>query len=346
MLEVRPLSLVRKSWLPALLLCTALASCTEVNDHSPPAFTIEAIGAVQEESIEAIRTSLQSNMPRILTGLGLEELPQFVVKVWRDPNEFRSVYESGGGVGGVTEGYINTVSREVRVLENANVSQVAVHEFAHLAMLEINPTIAANPFWLWESVVLYLDGSGSPDTTKLTCITDQGMPTLAELNPQSSSIKVYRFGYLITEFILESWGQAGLLSLIQTNGDTEESIGIAQNQFERDLHEYLLKTYDFGSGDQPMKRSELLETFSGNTLVNAEFGQSTFMSADGTFSFRSNGVVALQGKWFASDRDQVCLDLGAAAPRCSSWYQESESVYLLESASDCVYQRWTLVQGN
>ena len=136
----------------ALLVCLTLMSCShgQYANQTSSAFSIVVVGSVQDDSISAIEDSLTRHIPRVSAYLGIAQMPHYVVKVWEDPAKFRSVFENEGGRGGVSQGYVNVNrrKREVRVLDHQGVESVAVHEATHLAISQLNPTIAASAFWL------------------------------------------------------------------------------------------------------------------------------------------------------------------------------------------------------
>jgi len=326
------------------LLLQACVEEREANQLSPN-FTIQVIGAVEEDSIRAIRDALEGSIPRITEELGMTEFPSFVVKVWSDPNEFSSAFAGEGGQGGVDRGYVNTIESEIRVLNGEDVEQIVVHEFAHLATLAVNPTLAQNPIWLWESLALYLDDSGPPDTKTLTCVSESNALSLDDLS-RPGAAKVYHVGYFIVDYVLATWDRTALIRLIENNGNIEKSLGIDQEQFERGLHSSLLACHQFGPQKTPMRREQILNDFAGNTLTNENSGFSALLSLDGILYFGANGAVQAKGYWGVSDTAQLCLKLGGDQPRCSVWYQENMAVYLLQSSSDCVLQRWRLSTGD
>ncbi|MGI9205690.1 MAG: hypothetical protein ACR2Q3_16865 [Woeseiaceae bacterium] len=311
-----------------------------------PPLSVVAVGDVNDVTVSGIEEALAANLPRIMRELNVIDTPLFVVKVWSDPAEFKAVFESEGGRGGVTRGYVNTEQMEIRLLDGADVEEVAVHEVVHIVMLAVNPTIAANPFWLWEAVALYVDGSGPPDTELLSCISSEGGPSLTELNEYPGNSIIFRMGYLLADYVIENWGQMALRSLIESNGDIETVLGIGQEQFERDWLEYVLATYEFQRTAGSMTESELVDRFSGNTLANKQVDQSTFLAADGNFYYGRQGFVQAKGRWYASDSDEICLEFGSGKPRCSRWYENGSSTYRLASRSDCVFQDWELILGD
>ena len=330
------------------LLCLAVLILT-----SPPAtanegsqrFAFVRIGDVPETSIARINRALEANYDRILSDLDVESLPVTTVRIWSDQAAFRKAFEDGGGSGGVAQGYVNTESMELRLLDGPGVEAVAVHEFAHRVTLSVNPTIAANPFWLWESVALFEDGSGPPDTLQLSCISAEGGPSLAELNQYPGSTKVFRMGYLLAEYITERWGRSGLLALIRNNGRIEPSLGIREQAFERDWLEHVLARYDFAAPGPAMTQERLIAEFAGNTLSNHTLNLSVYMAADGSLIYGSQGAAQLTGRWSATADHEICLELGGAR-RCSRWFRSKQETYLLASNSDCVFQEWILEPGD
>ena len=329
------------------LLCLAVLSLTCLQASAAEGsqrFEFIRIGEVPQESIASVSRALEANYDRILSDLGVGSLPATTVKIWSDRAAFKQEFENGGGRGGVADGYVNTESMELRLLDGPEVASVAIHEFAHRVTLAVNPTIAANPFWLWESVALFEDGSGPPDTRELSCISAEGGPSLAELNQYPGSTKVFRMGYLLAEFIIERWGRGVLISLIRNNGRIEETLGITEKTFEESWLEHVLARYEFSSPGPAMIQEELIADFSGNTLSNKAINQSVFMAQDGTLSYGSHGAVQFTGRWSATEENEICLELGGVT-RCSRWYRSNQETYLLASNSDCVFQEWILVPG-
>ena len=84
----------------------------------------------------------------------------------------------------------------------ANGVTAIVHEFAHCASLRVNPSIANNPRWLWESVALYEAGQ-IRDPRTLPYLTGHRPPALADLN-RIENTAIYEVGGLIGEFIVET----------------------------------------------------------------------------------------------------------------------------------------------
>ena len=93
-----------------------------------------------------------------------------------------------------------------------------VHEFAHCVSLHVNPRIANNPRWLWESVAIY-ESRQAVDLRTIDYMRALSPPPFATLSGFDNT-RVYDVGYSIAEFIVSRWGQRGLRDLVAANGDT------------------------------------------------------------------------------------------------------------------------------
>ena len=59
--------------------------------------------------------------------------------------------------------------------------------------------------------------------------------------------KMNRFGNLLAEFVIDTWSYEGLISLIETNANTQESLNISQGEFEQQWLNHLNSRYDFSA---------------------------------------------------------------------------------------------------
>ena len=71
---------------------------------------------------------------------------------------------------------------------------------------------------------------------------DQNPPSLKELN-EIINPKIYEVGYFIVQFIVETQGTAALKSLIQNNGDLEDTLDIDDEEFTKQWFAFLKKKY-------------------------------------------------------------------------------------------------------
>ena len=69
-------------------------------------------------------------------------------------------------------------------------------------------------------------------------------PTLAQLNAEiTSNHQVYEVGYVLGEFIVETWGPDGLIRLVQLSGDVAVAYGVSVEEFEARWYGFLRAKY-------------------------------------------------------------------------------------------------------
>ena len=135
--------------------------------------------------------------------------------------------------------------RSVRLARNNCIAS----RIAHLVTLALNPTFNNNPRWLWEATAIYESKRPQvPEISDLKCITHNSVPTLSSLNEHPFNI--YKVGFFLVEFIETTWGRDTLLALVKFDGDTQEALGISENDFEQRWLEFLRKNYHLNSTDQ------------------------------------------------------------------------------------------------
>ncbi|MCK5146999.1 hypothetical protein KAR48_09605 [bacterium] len=188
---------------------------------------------------------LEANYARILVSLEVENLPQIKVKAWSNQATFyeeMAVAFNGLVYQGAT-GYLNGM-HEIRLLYPYVNEMTFVHEFVHVVSLAVNPTISNNPRWLWEAVAIY--GSGDfTNPANLSYIRNGAYPTLNELNTDfnNSNHYIYQLGYVIAEYIVETWGQPTLVELIRQNGNVDGVLEMTETEFETRLYNYITEKY-------------------------------------------------------------------------------------------------------
>lgn len=204
-------------------------------------FEVRMYDGVTTNKGERVLKALEVDYDRILEFLEIKKMPKVVVNIYKGPDFFEVVKQDLGIQYTGAYGYVNG-EQQVVVRNSAN-SWVAVHEFIHIVSLEVNPRITNNPRWLWETVPIYLNNEfyhpfRSPG------IRDKNYPTLRELNQFDFSPNgIYFLGYLIGEFIYNEWGSAGFIDLIKSNGDTQEVLGLSEEEFEKILYSYIDEKY-------------------------------------------------------------------------------------------------------
>jgi hypothetical protein len=119
-----------------------------------------------------------------------------------------------------------------------------VHEFAHCVSLHVNPRIANNPRWYWESVAIY-EARQQVDLRTVPYMAALAPPPFATLNAIENT-RVYDVGYSIAEFAVSRWGTTALARLLGTTGDTAAAFGIPLEEFERDWFAFVRERYSLG----------------------------------------------------------------------------------------------------
>ena len=194
--------------------------------------------------IEPVIDYLEDNYSRIIDDLKLTSMPGVKVKIWEDVNDFMITMEETLGVQYPgAYGYVTGIN-ELRVLYRVDVKNIILHEFVHVACLNINDTFANNPRWLWETVAVYESGDFI-HPNQLSYMVEGDYPSLFELNNDynTGNRKMYELGYVIGEFIVETWGRDSLVQLIENNGDIQLVLDISESEFENQMYEFIENRY-------------------------------------------------------------------------------------------------------
>jgi len=199
---------------------------------------------LDDNNVQEIADSLEKSYPRIKTHLQSEELPMVNVQLYVDGAALNKANPNipSWAVGLATSvSQIHIVSPNNTQQDYQNMIRNIIHEFAHCVSMKINPTIANNPRWLWETVADY-EGNLPWDPKMLQYLVDQKPPSLNELN-QFSNTRIYEVGHFIGQYIQESKGAAGFKALILNNGSIRDTFGMSDEEFTRTWFEYVKKRY-------------------------------------------------------------------------------------------------------
>jgi hypothetical protein len=199
-------------------------------------------GTTPAATLRAAADRLEAEYPRILSELSLGSLPVITVRVWQDEATYFNELTRYFGVRYQASGYI-TGPTELRVLAVANLPVNVVHEFIHAASMAVNPQIANNPRWFWETVALYENGE-LVDPRRVEFLVRGAFPTLQQMNVDpNGGTQIYQVGYVLGEFIVQRWGRAAFLQLIQTNADLPGVLGVSAAEFEAAWQSYVRQRY-------------------------------------------------------------------------------------------------------
>jgi hypothetical protein len=216
--------------------------------HSSAHFTFR-YAPLDAASVAATAASVEAHHARILGDLGLAEMPPVMVTLYPDRESFRAaVVPLIGNVPAFASGLV-TGPGDIHVLSPnlasawsyANGVVAVVHEFAHCASMRVNPDIANNPRWLWETVALYEAGQ-IVDPRTLPYMAAHRPPALADLD-RIENTAIYEVGGLIGQFIVETRGRAALRELVRTGGALPAVLGVDQTVFVSQWMEYLERRY-------------------------------------------------------------------------------------------------------
>lgn len=157
-------------------------------------------------------------------------MPRLTIRLWaanRSGDWFSTMGSSLGTVYQGATGYL-WGEGEMRLLFNPESPTEVVHEYAHLVSMQVNPTIPNNPRWLWEAIATYEAGQlDHPGSWPPGALSFPGFPALNQFN----SALPYRWGYLISEAVIQRWGDGGYLALMEANGRVQETLGISESEF-------------------------------------------------------------------------------------------------------------------
>ena len=181
--------------------------------------------AIDGSSIATTATALERDYARITAELAVRTTPRVHVFLYPtrealqsavrptvgDLPEFATGLVTGADAIHILSPNLTAVWSYLNGVENM------AHELAHCVSLVINPRIANNPRWLWETVAVYEAGQ-FVDPRSLPYLAGGAAPSLESLNSFDNT-RIYDVGYVIGEFIVSRWGRDGLIALVANNGN-------------------------------------------------------------------------------------------------------------------------------
>ncbi len=237
-----------KSFITLFFLFTIIFSCsngTDINNQlDENQFEFILYDGLSSSDIREISENLQDNYQRILNDLQIQDMPKVIIKIWSNYDNFLEDMENDIGIRytGAT-GYIFSMT-ELRIFYNSQVAVAAVHEYAHLVSLQVNRTISNNPRWLWEAVALY-ETQEFTDPRTLSFMVSGNYPSLSELNTDynNSNHNIYSVGYILLDYIVNTWGMDSVIDLIKNNGNLSITLGIDTQEFESGWYQFVEEKY-------------------------------------------------------------------------------------------------------
>lgn len=231
-----------------LLSCRETAVGTDLPKNELPMqsehFTIVLYDGLSSTTAVPVLGKLNDHYSRILGDLSVPSIPAITIEIWNDEAHFQNDMKRDLGTNywGAT-GYIYKATT-LRILNRGNVPQTALHEFAHIVALYINKEIPNNPRWLWEAAAIYEAGE-FVHPRNISYLVAGNFPTLSELNTDynQGNQKIYAVGYLLAEYIVETWGRESFVRMIATHANLPAVLGVTTGQFEAGWKEFVVRKY-------------------------------------------------------------------------------------------------------
>jgi len=200
-------------------------------------------------AIATIASVVEAEYARVLADLGVDRMPQVRVTFYASHGALEAATRDVAGVIPALAAGLVTSESAIHMMSPGAagwgpVDRVAVdvvHEFAHCASLHLNPRIANNPRWLWESVAVYEAGQ-RVDLRTVPYMAALAPPPFDTLNGFDNT-RVYEVGYSIAEFIVSRWGQPALARLVAANGDTAAVLGVPLGDFQTEWFAFVRSRY-------------------------------------------------------------------------------------------------------
>lgn len=197
---------------------------------------------VSDQSLRGAADRLEANFARITSELGVAGMTPITVKIWQDETAFAAELRRYFGQSLNATGYV-TGRDELRVLATPQLQVTVVHEFAHAVSLYVNPSFGNNPRWFWETVALY-ENREFVNPRTLDYLVRGSYPSLQQLSVDvNAGRQIYELGFVLGEFIVSRWGEAGFRRLIATGGDLQGALGVSAAEFETAWQAWVRERY-------------------------------------------------------------------------------------------------------
>src|SRR5688500_11401881 len=232
-----------------LLLCSGICACSFFFSSRRRHTRLQGDWSSDVCSSDLIAARVEANYARIVTDLGAPSVARVTVFLYRDFASLQAaVHTIAGTLPTFATGLVTNAATIHLLSPNlsttwsyADAVRAIVHEFAHCVSLVVNPSIANNPRWLWETVAVY-EANDFVDPRMLPGMVAGTPPTVTRLN-SFDNVDVYRVGYTIGEFIVARWGREGLAALIRNNGNTSQTTGLSLAQFLDEWYAFVRQRY-------------------------------------------------------------------------------------------------------
>ncbi|MEX2327755.1 MAG: hypothetical protein WD558_08475 [Pseudomonadales bacterium] len=328
------------SWLFLFLLAlTRPGSADTPLTVSSEHFEFESYGA-PAVAIRDIQVKLEENYDRILRDLGLSNLPRIKVVVWSNLMAFTNARTGAMGTHEPASYFIHPGDDRMIIglmyTRGMDLAEL-LHQFTHIATLQVNPDLRSSSRWLWESLALYHARQFYPPS-QLSCISLSDAPSLGWLNVPAHHETLRRVGYLLGDFLANEYETDTLIKLVRQPDKLQQVLKVSEEEFESDWHRFIANRY-LSSGQIPSILSDL--------QINQEVAGNTFYFEDGrTLYLRGDhGVTIAEGDhvqtgvWTIEGQTRLCWQVLNFDKFCTR-FRMTGNQFWLDTLSDC--QRYSL----
>lgn len=197
---------------------------------------------------QAITDSLEANYDRILSDLSVKNMPKVKVHFYADIKDLKEALADiepnlpDFAIGlAISESEIHILSPNLPQLNFQYMLENTIHEFAHCVSLKLNPNIANNPRWLWETVAIY-EANTRPNPSNFKYLLEDNPPSL-DLLSRFDNTYIYEVGYYIGEFLVTTYGKDVLNTLIISNGDIKKTLMLNDEEFTKAWYQFVKGNY-------------------------------------------------------------------------------------------------------
>ncbi|MFO1368448.1 MAG: hypothetical protein U1F46_05580 [Marinagarivorans sp.] len=240
----------------AVLLISALAiitfmrgeTCGDCYEVDKGEFRYLIYNDLPKSIVSNIHEALKDKKAELLNEFNLSTMETVTVRIWGDQEAYLSEQERAlgkryPGSGGYVTLKNGSKPGELRLFGgDKNISNTALHEFVHLVTLELNPSFANNPRWLWESIAIY-KSEQHWKYAKKPGLTRNRFEYMSQSLMMGDTGSIYEIGYTIGEFIENSWGNEAFSLLIKSNGDFISVTKKPIDQIFLEWKEFVIKKY-------------------------------------------------------------------------------------------------------
>ncbi len=215
------------------------ANATYRTEH----FTFTLYDGLAADFAVPIARAAEDNYRRVLDDFGVTSSPQVPVRIYGSRAHFYDVMEDVTGARDFFDAFAWCGQIYIDATASLNFPVNIVHEFTHLATDLFHPA-GLRARWLAEAIAQFEAGSFYHPGQMAYLRDGQAPPTLAQLDAVSStSRQIYDLGYVLTEFIITTWGRPRLLDLITADGNLTSALGVTPAAFEAQFADWLQETY-------------------------------------------------------------------------------------------------------